>query len=243
MHIEPRSQTRFKPALLTIDDGPSPDMRLKVDFVAGLGIQALWFCTGRALEARPDDAIYAIRRGQVIGNHSYRHRRYSGLTLSQGQQDISRADELIDSIYAAAGEPRPGQFFRFPFGDKGDARRKDFQRLLADSGYQCPRQLKTAWNGPDGYLLSREVDWGWTFDTKDWALGRPQPVPGLETIDKLFARMDADDPKAGLGLNRDGAEVVLIHDHVSTTKHFPVLIQRLLTMGLVFLPVVGQSPD
>ena len=33
-----------KIAYLTIDDGPSKDMKMKVDYLVSKGIPAIWFC-------------------------------------------------------------------------------------------------------------------------------------------------------------------------------------------------------
>ena len=59
-----------KIAYLIIDDGPSKDMKKKVDFLVSKKIPAIWFCRGDYLEKRPEAAVYAIKKGHIIGNHS-----------------------------------------------------------------------------------------------------------------------------------------------------------------------------
>jgi peptidoglycan-N-acetylglucosamine deacetylase len=224
-----------KLALLTIDDAPSASMKEKVDFLNARGIRAVWFCNGMHLEQRPDLALYAIRNGQILGNHAYEHPHFSGLTLEVGREQILRTDALLDAFYTQAGIQRPGKYFRFPYGDKGGAQREDYQAYLSQLGYRPPaiggithRWYLDAGSGSD-------LDWYWTYDSKDWALNHLEPVEGFENIGKLFARMDADNPEDGCGLNRAGSnEIILMHDHERTTKHFFAIVERLLVKGLVF---------
>jgi len=57
----------MKTVYLTIDDGPSKDRKEKVDILYQYGIQPIWFCIGSEIEKRPEDVIYSIRKGGIIG--------------------------------------------------------------------------------------------------------------------------------------------------------------------------------
>lgn len=219
-----------KRALLTIDDAPSPRMREKVDFLTQNGIRAVWFCNGLHLEARPELALYALERGQILGNHAYEHPRFSELSLEEGFGQIERTEALLEGLYQRAGLARPGKYFRFPYGDKGGVeKRAAYQAFLAKLGFAGPPRGRVTyewfWRSEQGGGL----DWLWTYDTKDWALNRLEPVEGLEDITKIFARMDLDLPAEGCGLNRAGSdEIVLMHDHERTTGQFLAILQRLM---------------
>ena len=102
---------------LTIDDAPSADFLNKVKLLTSKEIPALFFCRGQYLEERPDDGIYAIKKGFVLGNHSYSHPRFSELSLNECFQEIKQTDEIIDKIYQDADVTRPAKLFRFPYGD------------------------------------------------------------------------------------------------------------------------------
>jgi peptidoglycan/xylan/chitin deacetylase (PgdA/CDA1 family) len=77
------SYMRQKIAYLTIDDAPVTDMKEKIDFLASEGIRAIWFCQGNKLVKFPDQAIYVIKKGHIIGNHSYDHSNFSAIMIFQ----------------------------------------------------------------------------------------------------------------------------------------------------------------
>ena len=217
-----------KLAILTIDDAPSPAMRAKVDFLNARGIRAVWFCNGVHLEQRPELALSALRAGHVLGSHAYEHPRFSALSLGEGLEQIRRADALLEELYARAGVHPAGKFFRFPYGDKGGENKAAYQAELARLGYAAPPAgfVTYAWYRERG--LADDLDWYWSFDTKDWALNHLEPVEGFESLDKLLARCEVDDPEQGFGLNRPGSnEIVLTHDHERATDNFFVLVERM----------------
>src|SRR3990172_9835105 len=101
-----------KTAYLTIDDAPSPDFLNKLDFLDAKGITAVWFCQGNYMEQRPHMTIEAIRRGHIIGNHSYSHPHFTDLSLDQARAEIRSTDSILDELYHRAGVARRHRFFR-----------------------------------------------------------------------------------------------------------------------------------
>ncbi|HEX8010618.1 MAG TPA: polysaccharide deacetylase family protein [Casimicrobiaceae bacterium] len=143
-----------KIAYLTIDDAPSPSLRMKTDYLHSKGIPAIFFCLGKSMEERPELVVDAIQKGFVIGNHSYDHPHFSDLPLPECYQQIERTDQIIEHLYSQAGVRRPARLFRFPFGDKGGltysnvflpyegegaARKAALQNYLRQGGYIQPR--------------------------------------------------------------------------------------------------------
>jgi len=63
-------------------------------------------CIGSEIEKRPEDVIYSIRKGGIIGNHSYSHPRFSQISLEECFEEIEKTDRIIDSIYREAGVAR-----------------------------------------------------------------------------------------------------------------------------------------
>ena len=61
----------MKKAYLTVDDGPSVARKEKVDILNQYGIQAVWFSEGRFMEVRPDELVYTIQKGHIVGNHAF----------------------------------------------------------------------------------------------------------------------------------------------------------------------------
>ena len=244
-----------KVAYLTIDDSPSQDMRQKLDFLVGHNIPAIFFCRGDFLEARPHLAIEAIQRGFIIANHAYDHPHFSDLSLDAAFDQIQRTDAIVERLYAEAGVPRPAKLFRFPYGDKGGlqydhvllpytgegARRKaaiqDFLRRL---GYYQPAFEGITYRYYREAGLLDDLDWYWTYDVVEWSVYAEQPLYEIDSLAKVFARMDEDVPEGGRGLNSAGSEeIILTHDHHESTEIFFPIIKRLVDKGLVFkLPVL-----
>ena len=131
-------------AYLTIDDSPSPHTDKIVTYLAGHGIQALFFCIGEKIEAYPDQMIGAVQAGHALANHTYAHKRFSTLSLDVCIEEIERAETLIETIYKRAGRTQTGKYFRFPHMDRGtagwvvdydridEALRRDVTSLFAD---------------------------------------------------------------------------------------------------------------
>lgn len=246
----------IKTAILTIDDAPSVDMRGKLDFLSTLSIPAIWFCQGNYLEQRPDLVLNAIGKGYFIGNHTYDHPHFSDLTLEEGYEQISRTDDLIEDLYRQAGVPRPIKAFRFPYGDKGGLkwgevlqpyslagaeRKAALQAYLKKLGYTPAPSENINYQYYFRAGLHVDNDWYWTYDILDWSIYSDHPFEGIDSIEKVLARMDEDDPENGKGLNRpESSEIILTHDHQPTTQHFQAIINRLLEKGIQFISPVGK---
>jgi peptidoglycan-N-acetylglucosamine deacetylase len=106
-------------AYLTIDDGPSERFEALVDFLAERKIPAVFFNRGDYMEARPEAVIYGIRKGYVMANHTYSHRRASELSFEETCLEIERTDRILGDLYNKADVSRPGKYFRFPYMDRG----------------------------------------------------------------------------------------------------------------------------
>ncbi|MBI5723591.1 MAG: polysaccharide deacetylase family protein [Planctomycetes bacterium] len=239
-----------KTAYLTIDDAPSRDFAQKADYLISRGIPAVWFCAGRSLEKNSDIMADAIRKGFVVGNHSYGHPQFSDLTVEQAYDQIRRTDEILDRIYAMSGRKRPGRFFRFPYGDKGGSTHSDFfkacslegrkhkeaiQSSLRELGYTQPRFADVTYPYLRKAGMFDDADWFWSYDVHEWSITKTEPTHGVGSLEKIFERMDETAPEEGRGLNTSGsAEIVLMHDHAATTEYFAPIVDRLLAKGLDF---------
>jgi len=239
-----------KIAYLTIDDAPSDDMKDKVDFLVSKGIPAIWFCNGGNLEKWSEHVIYAIKKGFIIGNHAYSHLHFSDLSLEQCFEEIQKTDRIIDDIYMKAGVERPAKFFRFPFGDKGGLkydevfesyegegkiRKEKIQAFLKSLGYTQPKFENVTYQYFRNAGLLDDVDWCWTYDVVEWSTFTKEHLYGIDSLEKVFERMDEDVPEGGRGLNYpDSEEIIIIHDHPETTHIFKPIIERLLAKGIIF---------
>ena len=107
-------------ALLTIDDIASKNTPEIVDYLVEKGIKVIMFAWGENVEKYPEEAEYALKKGMIVGNHSYSHPAFSTLSMEESVKEIEACEELLDQLYQSAGVKRDYRPFRFPFGDKGD---------------------------------------------------------------------------------------------------------------------------
>lgn len=136
-------------AYLTIDDSPSPRMDDISDYLFAHNIQGLFFCCGDRLAENMPRAIHAIRKGQVLANHSYDHTRASQLSPENSIDQIARTEALIDEAYAQAGAKRGVRAFRFPHIDRGmGGWIMDIDALPEDQQAAARRALNEGLNQP-----------------------------------------------------------------------------------------------
>ena len=230
-------------AYLTIDDGPSPHMSEKLEYLWTKGVPAIWFCQGNYLHARPDLARQAIDKGFVLGNHSFDHPHFSGLATAQGFEQITRTDLILEGLYRQKGIVSYPRYFRFPYGDKGKRKapgagvdtKTALQRSLRQMGYLPAPSGGITYASYHELGMDRDIDWYWTYDVMDWSINSKEPQLGIDSIEKVLARMDEDDPRNGMGLHSGSSvEIILIHDHEDTSRYFMRIIDHLLDKGLSF---------
>ena len=226
---------------LTIDDGPSKDTVKKLKFFETHNIRAIWFCLGKNLEQYPDIAIELIKKGHIIGNHSYSHPFFSKTGLDKCRNEIIKTEKIIDRLYKKANVVRPVKLFRFPYGDQGhfeDGKPSDnpkkithkakLQKLLKNLGFQPGSFPRIEYKG----IYSNQpedLDWLWSYDIKEWSIGNTggfkltheQIKENLKTYLKTYSK------------NKN--QIILIHDHDRKAKYFYNLIRTFLKSKVRFV--------
>lgn len=86
-------------ALLTIDDFSSKNTPKIVDCLKEKGIKAIFFAIGVNVERYYEEAIYAVKNGMIVGNHSYSHPAFSSLTLQECIDEIEKCELHILHIH------------------------------------------------------------------------------------------------------------------------------------------------
>lgn len=235
---------------LTIDDAPSSDCINKLDYLDQHGIRAVWFAEGRRIEEYPAYALEILKRGHILANHAWTHPFFSAISLEQACDEIARTDALLNQLYAQANIERQHRFFRFPYGDKGGGLFSDLegtrsaegqahysaiQSYLRDLGYTQPTFADITYKHYHEAGLLNDVDWYWTYDTHDWCPYSDHPAHGIDSVEKVLARLDEDVPDGGHGINDpDSADIVLIHDLVNADSLFVQLLDKLIAKGVIF---------
>jgi peptidoglycan/xylan/chitin deacetylase (PgdA/CDA1 family) len=235
-----------KKAYLTIDDGPTEETTLYVDFLNEKQIQAIWFCQGRSLEKYPDQAIYAIHNGQVLGNHSYDHTHFSDISINQAKEQIKRTDEIIDWIYTKAGVVRPTKIFRFPHLDNGsldEYEKTDWsnphvsaiQSYLRELNYSLPIFQNITYNRTRnaGFLTCVNVDC--TYDSMDWCLEDGVELFGYHDLPTILARVDEDFPEEGRGINYPYSNDIIMMHADKGIEGFKPILNKIESKGITFI--------
>lgn len=106
-------------AYLTIDDSPSFYMDELVDYLESKSIPAIFYCRGDRLEENMESAVRALKKGFLLANHTYSHKRASEHSADWIIHDIDRCAALLDQAHEQAGIPQKEKYFRFPHIDRG----------------------------------------------------------------------------------------------------------------------------
>ena len=211
---------------LTIDDVPTRYTKRKIDYLISKNIPAILFCRGELIRKKINVIVYAIKKGFVIGNHSYNHPNFSKISLEEAKEQIEKTDKLIEEAYKKAGVKRQIKLFRFPFGDKGNGdfeklipknkHAKEIQKILKKLGYRQPKFTGITYKWYK--KLKKDADVVWTFDSCEYEL----------PIEKVLKRIDKS-PR----INSKSNDIILIHDF-STPKTFSKIIEKLISKGIKF---------
>lgn len=204
--------------LLTIDDIASRNTPAIVDDLCARGITAIMFATGANVERYWDEALYAVRKGMIVGNHSYSHPSFSSLTVEAGIAEIEKCEAVLDRLYRDAGVVRKYRPFRFPYGDKGGENKAALQNYLTEQHFDKvdDRHIPYAWWREN--CLDRDVDTFWTFDFEEYRL---QYDPSFSQED-IWAKTQDNNPKSGAVLfGENQRHIVLMHAHDETDAIMP----------------------
>lgn len=233
---------------LTYDDGPFEDFIKQIDYLEERGIKATWFCQGNNIEKRMDSVVYAIKKGHLIGNHSYDHPHFSELTIDEAREQIVSTEVLIEEAYNKAGIKRPLKLFRFPFLDVGQGDPSDegslcidfnnkqvaaVQSILKELGFEIGKFKGITYEWYDSLGFARTYSVEGTNATDDWKL--MDSDPDIEaTYQTILDRMDIDNPDYGHGLNRpDSNDIVGLHSY-PRFEYFTGIVEKLRALGCQF---------
>ena len=222
-------------AILTIDDIPSTNTTTFVDYLNEKGIQVVMFAVGQDVVKRPEQVIYALQHGMIVGNHSYTHPHFSEISFEEGVKEIEMCEKVLDEIYAKAGVERKYRPFRFPYGDKGGENQEKFQNYLREKNFSKldDTRITYPWWKEDGRATS--IDTFWTFDFAEYEI---RPGSGV-TMDDVWKRVNDLNPASGGALFEEGSHhIILLHDHDETRDlvpdYYKLLIDYVTENGVEF---------
>ena len=98
--IESASRAQRRVAL-TFDDGPNDPHTLRIaDILEAHGVRGTFFVVGKAVAARPGIARELVRRGHLLGAHSYGHGRLDVFT--SGYPELARVRQVLQDHVGVA---------------------------------------------------------------------------------------------------------------------------------------------
>ena len=222
-------------ALLTIDDVSSKNTPAIVDYLNEKKIKPIMFAVGEWAEQHPDEMIYILKNGIIVGNHSYTHPQVSGLSFEECVSEIEKNEEFLNRFYEKAGVERKYRPFRFPYGDKGGDNKEKLQEYLREKGFDKVDDTKLGYPWWSEKGLDKDIDTFWSFDLAEYNIR-----PGSEFTEKdVWKRIEDLDPPYGAALLKDGnSHFILLHAHDETEElvpeYYKKFIDFLLKKGVVF---------
>lgn len=222
-------------ALLTIDDISSRNTPALVDYLTEKSIPAILFAVGMNVEKYYDEALYAVKKGFVVGNHSFSHPGFSSLSIEDAIRDIEQCEDVLNRLYQDAGMPRQYRPFRFPYGDKGGKNKAALQQYLKEKLFDKvdDTHIPYPWWQESG--LSRDIDTLWTFDFEEYRL----PHDTSFTKASIFEKMLNPQPSAGAALYGESQRhILLLHAHDETEavlpRYYQLFLEELIKNGILF---------
>ena len=115
-------ETKGKNIYLTFDDGPVPGVTEKVlDILSEYNAKAVFFCLGSCISANPEIGKDILKRGHLIGNHSWSHTDPWKVSMEEFVADVLFSQNTISRLTGTTPS-----LFRPPYGH---LTRKSIQEL------------------------------------------------------------------------------------------------------------------
>lgn len=222
-------------AILTIDDISSKNTPAMVDYLKEKNIKAILFAEGGRVENYYEEAIYAVKSGMIVGNHSYSHQAFSTLTLEEAIADIEKCEAVLDKLYQESGVERVYRPFRFPYGDKGGSNKEALQAYFKEKGFHKVDDSHIPYPWWSEYGFNKDIDTFWTFDFEEYKI---RPDSGF-TKEDVWNKMHNNNLTNGAVLLEEGnRHFLLLHAHDETEEMVPeyykLFIDHLLENGVTF---------
>ena len=222
-------------ALLTIDDFASRNTPALVDYLTEKGIRPILFGWGEMIEKHYDEALYAVKKGFIVGNHSYSHPHFSELTTQQAIEEVEKCEAVLNKLYCDAGVERTWRPFRFPYGDKGGNNKDALQQYFREHGFHKvdDRHIPYPWWKESACY--KDIDTFWTFDFEEYRI-QYDPAFNQESV---WAKTRDVNPRTGAALfGENQRHILLMHAHDETDAVWPgyyrELLDNLLANGVMF---------
>ena len=223
-------------AYLRIDDSPSEITPDFIDYLEEKGITPIIFAVGKNIKKHFDNAVYALKKGAIIGNHSFSHPEFSSLSFEECVSDIEECELWLEKLYLTAGIERKYKLFAFPYGDKGGKNKDKLQQYLKNKAFSRIDDRNISFDWYIECSLDKDIDVFWTFDFGEYQLQKNNGF-SYETV--LYRIHDKNPDNGGVLLEPNSNHIVMIHDHAETNKIMPdyykSILDYVMTCGVEFV--------
>ena len=226
-------------AVLTIDDIASKNTPAIVDYLLEKDIHPVMFAVGENVKKYYDEALYVVKKGIILGNHSYSHPSFSNISIEEAKEQIDMNEEVLNKLYADAQVDRIIRPFRFPYGDKGGKNKETIQNYLKEKGFNKLKDTRVSSPMWKETGLDKDIDTFWTFDFCEYNI-RPNKDFSLKDVWERVGQLQLEKEKTDL--QKDIFHILLMHAHDETEEMVPeyykLFIDHLLEKGVSF-----QKPE
>lgn len=110
---------------MTFDEGYEYGLSGDIlDTLKEKGVKAMFFITGDFAKSEPELVQRMIDEGHVVGNHSWKHPNYSGLSVEEAEQDLMQLHNYMKENFNYEMK-----YFRFPSGNFSERALAEVQQL------------------------------------------------------------------------------------------------------------------
>ncbi len=88
-----------KQIALTFDDGPDPEKTPRLlQILKEKGVKATFFLLGSEVEKYPEVARAILQDGHVVGNHTYSHQDFDGISNQEALAEIQKGFDILRRV-------------------------------------------------------------------------------------------------------------------------------------------------
>ena len=222
-----KRRVKMSKAILTIDDVPSRNTPAVFDYLTARKIQPIYYAIGRNMEQYPQEILYLVRNGAIVGNHSYSHPHFSDLTYEECIGEIEKQEHMLDALHQYAGVARRYKLFRFPYIDKGGENKERLQAYLRANGFDRLDDERVLHADYRAKGWGSDIDASFTFDFAEYNVHHKEGV----TFEDIIENVKKNQNEGAALRTAETEQIMLLHAHDETEERVSGYYQTLVELA------------